>query len=268
MAKRKLKSVLTNNDKKEPIEKTVKLLQETVKMLLDKVEMLEGTLEDCKLKIKAQNEKTSVKIDDTERNLEGFKFVILNCKKCDATFKSMKELKLHINHEHPSCFKCKVCDNSFNKRCSLEVHMKTHDLEKEFKCELCDKEFFLGWRLRRHVNGHDNVKKFCHFYNNQNECPYEELGCKFEHQISPDCKFKENCTFRLCQFAHRIKDEKTDDTITSDDSFDVDSVCDVVIKQGGDEFSAEENEILSDSFLDDLMLKIGVKADKVDLIHE
>ena len=71
MAKGKKKPNLANDVKKEPLEKTVEMLQETVKMLLDKVDMLEGTVEECRLKIKARDKQSSVKIDDAEKHSKG-----------------------------------------------------------------------------------------------------------------------------------------------------------------------------------------------------
>ena len=126
-------------------------------------------------------------------------------------------------------------------------------------CEICDKEFFQEWRFKRHMNLHySSVKRFCHFYNNQKKCPYEELGCKFAHQISPDCKFRENCKNRLCQFTHNFKESRSEsEVVPIDDSLEVDKICDDVLKRAWNEFSEEENEILSDSFLDDIMSKVA-----------
>ena len=42
---------------------------------------------------------------------------------------------------------------------------------------------------------------YCHYFNNDKECPFEEIGCKFKHNISPPCK-SEGCNNLLCQYRH------------------------------------------------------------------
>ena len=50
------------------------------------------------------------------------------------------------------------------------------------------------------MSGHE-TERFCHYYNNQKNCPYEDIGCKFKHEWAPDCKFL-TCKNILCQFKH------------------------------------------------------------------
>ena len=45
-------------------------------------------------------------------------------------------------------------------------------------------------------------KKCCHFYNNDKICPYEEIGCKFKHEVSNKCRYDKNCHIKLSQFKH------------------------------------------------------------------
>ena len=45
--------------------------------------------------------------------------------------------------------------------------------------------------------------KYCYYYNNDKFCPYDELGCKFRHEVSIPCKFRE-CKNILCQFRHNV----------------------------------------------------------------
>ena len=63
----------------------------------------------------------------------------------------------------------------------------------------------LKWRLKKHTDGHNNKsQKYCHYYNNDKSCPYEEIGCKFLHQISEKCVFGRKCKHKLCQFKHEV----------------------------------------------------------------
>ena len=47
-----------------------------------------------------------------------------------------------------------------------------------FKCEKCDKSFVLKWRLRKHLSGHE-AEAFCYYFDNEKECPFDKIGCKF-----------------------------------------------------------------------------------------
>ena len=48
-----------------------------------------------------------------------------------------------------------------------------------------------------------NSKKpnFCHYYNNGNNCPYQDIGCMFLHERAGRCNFR-NCKKVLCQYQH------------------------------------------------------------------
>ena len=97
--------------------------------------------------------------------------------------------------------------------------MKTHDEIETFKYELCDKTFFLEWRLRQHMIGHQNPNLVkCHYFNNGKCCPYEELGCKFDHSKSKMCKDFHSCGRNMCQFRHK----STEDASSSAESEDND----------------------------------------------
>ena len=54
--------------------------------------------------------------------------------------------------------------------------------------------------------------KFCHYFNNKKNCPYEEIGCMFKHAKSDDCWFKERCRNKLCQYAHDVAKISNDTT--------------------------------------------------------
>ena len=121
----------------------------------------------------------------------------------------------------------------------MEVHSKSHDHILPLKCNICDKEFYVNWRLKKHILSHDLNLKFCHFYNNGKNCPYEDVGCKFKHKEAKSCRFDENCDKKLCQFKHsqnkqklkennlsknnteRVDDLEKEDTIYEDDQLTV-----------------------------------------------
>ena len=77
---------------------------------------------------------------------------------------------------------CSSCGKTFGRFSDLESHIKTfHENHPEFKCEVCEKTFVLKWRLRKHMKIHNGHVQPCHYYNNNKTCPFEELGCKFNH---------------------------------------------------------------------------------------
>jgi ribosomal protein L33 len=84
--------------------------------------------------------------------------------------------------------------------------MKSHEEIKPFKCDQCEKEFYVMWRMKKHIEGHGETKKYCHFFNNKVSCPYDDVGCKFNHEESSLCRLDYNCRFKLCQFRHSKND--------------------------------------------------------------
>ena len=146
-----------------------------------------------------------VRIQSLEER-ENFQVVedVLNCDVCDSVFQSKGQLKKHKKKEHIiriSDKKCSHCDATFVENCELELHLKTHTGAESFECEQCEKSFATKWRLRKHVTGHEG-KIFCHYFNNKKNCPFEELGCMFQHAESAICKFQKQCGKKLCQFKH------------------------------------------------------------------
>ena len=107
---------------------------------------------------------------------------------------------------------CEHCDVKFNKAIDLETHMEEHGLVKKHACDVCEKKFHLKWRLKKHEQNHFNDSRagYCHYYNNQKECPFIDAGCMFNHEKSGLCQTK-NCTRTLCQFEH--KDETLEKVI-------------------------------------------------------
>ena len=80
---------------------------------------------------------------------------------------------------------------------------ETHDAVEKFECKTCGKHFALRWRLNKHLRNHENqnIRK-CHYFNNQEKCPFEEIGCMFDHSYSGACKYGNTCNKVLCSFQH------------------------------------------------------------------
>ena len=102
-------------------------------------------------------------------------------------------------------YQCKNCATSFVRSIDLERHVKSsHCDTTQLKCSECGKTFVVEWRLKKHQQIHKNTAniRFCHYFNNNKECPYESIGCMFKHKKSTECKYGRTCFAELCQFQH------------------------------------------------------------------
>ena len=136
----------------------------------------------------------------------------LKCDECEYSCHQDFEMKKHKYDEHELCKlkKCDICHKTFLENCDLERHMQTHHKVETFDCEKCDKTFVLKWRLRKHQSLH-KTNKFCNYFNNEKVRPFEEIGCKFLHELSPTCKFKK-CENLMCQYRHKLTPVVHDET--------------------------------------------------------
>ena len=131
--------------------------------------------------------------------------------------------------------KCDQCRKTFPRTCDLEEHLKSQNITKEYSCKTCGKEFYLKWRLEKHVKVHSEQVQFCHFYNNGQICPYDEIGCIFRREESEQCRTR-NCTRKLCPNKHEaVNDDCIEDVETDSDdeeNFQADeNQCHICFKQ-------------------------------------
>ena len=201
--------------------KTNKELNEDVEALTDKVKVLENLVKDLTVKINLKDSFCANKNDKIiEEKIEKIEFRLnevikidekitkdksIQCDKCEYSCLKRNEIKQHQKEKHikvSDVKKCNKCDKTFKENHELENHLKTEHEIENFKCDKCDKTFVLKWRLRKHMSVHETTK-YCHYYNNDKFCPYDELGCKFRHEVSIPCKFRE-CKNILCQFRHNV----------------------------------------------------------------
>ena len=193
----------------------VKNSKSTLKSLQVEVNALREELKSVKYElIDAREELKELKIDKhlerTEQNQmasniqEGGSEREFECKACDKIFNSKKLLKGHIKVTHSREIKCKSCEETFERNSDLEVHIKTkHEPNGKYKCETCGKTFALKWRLKKHQENHDSLKaRKCHYFNNEKVCPFEEIGCMFDHTLSEMCSYGQSCSHRLCSYQH------------------------------------------------------------------
>ena len=124
----------------------------------------------------------------------------------DNSDRSKKELKSNDSEEdtYIPWLRCKLCEMTFDKSSDLENHIKSK--HEEFNYEHCNKTFVSLWRLRKHKQIHvDKSRKHCHYFNQGVKCPFDNLGCKFLHVLSVQCKFDPSCKIKLCSYRHQTK---------------------------------------------------------------
>ena len=106
--------------------------------------------------------------------------------------------------QHPKTIYCKECDHEFEQSSELEKHiLSIHKEATRYACKICKAEFVLKWRLRKHMEGHQEMKlRTCHYFNNNIECPFSKVGCKFLHEEASYCRYEELCAKEKCQYRH------------------------------------------------------------------
>ena len=62
------------------------------------------------------------------------------------------------------------------------VHI--HGSEKTHKCDICGKTLYLKWRLNKHTSLHEESPKPCKYVKTGQTCPFDDVGCKFEHNVA------------------------------------------------------------------------------------
>ena len=126
------------------------------------------------------------------------------CNNCDKSPKRLSNLKNRKNdHEsQPGVFKCDHCDKVFNEQWKMSAHVRKHD---KHKCEQCDKTFkYLDIKKKHILVSHENVKLYCHFFNNQKTCPFDD-ACIFLHEDAKLCRYDRMCERNFCMFKHSKK---------------------------------------------------------------
>jgi hypothetical protein len=99
------------------------------------------------------------------------------------------------------------------KNCDLEMHIIFAHKDIKGIVESVTKSLFLKRRLLKHVQIHSSIAavKRWHYFNNNKQCPYEEIVCMCAYVASDVRKFGEFCANNLCSYQHSTKEEQSDD---------------------------------------------------------
>ena len=85
-----------------------------------------------------------------------------NCQLCDTTFRSNRELGLHIlKHSDNHPFICTICQKGFKWKQVLKMHMLTHSSDEPHKCPTCGFTTKHKSTLKTHLNRHMDRKFSC-----------------------------------------------------------------------------------------------------------
>ena len=182
---------------------TLKHLHEKLRMKLKEMNKLKQRIQEIEIDIKEFDEEI---VDDMAEKVDNLNKVQKKGKDAEIPTRSEK-VGNSKDDKYTPLLKCDICETTFGKSSDLECHIKAkHEGYEDFNCELCNKKFVTLWRLTKHQQIHyDKSRKFCHYFNQDLNCPFDELGCKFLHMFSAQCKFGQFCTIKLCSYRHKRK---------------------------------------------------------------
>ena len=164
------------------------------------------------------------------------------CTNRDKILESGKVLKNPKKKSSTGEFKCDQCKKEFDQEWKMNAHERKH---KRYQCDRCDQSFEYQDILRKHkLVSHENTKLYCHFYNNEKTCPYDER-CIFLHEDSTFCKYDPNCERDFCMFKHRITQEEQENIESYDVNNEVVDIIDIesVSGEAVEELENEESEM-------------------------
>ena len=231
-----------------------KELTEKLNVIKEELHDVKKELEDVKGELK--NFKDGPVKSDDQTDMGGTSEQIVTCYECDKSFKSKKDLKKHLKASHVRKIKFKICEESFDKNCYLEEHIREkHETEEQYQCDKCEKTFTLKWRMKKHTEGHEMVLKKCHYFNNKKSCPFEKIGCMFDHKRSGPCQYGNNCTVVLCAFQHEQKAKDSDDEEIENIEETTENLSDKELENKFEQYDGmekfESNKVICDFFCND-----------------
>ena len=122
--------------------------------------------------------------------------------KCLET--ELTKLSVQKTMKKQKCLNCPICSQLFESHSRLEKHISNKNVEENIRCNKCEMSFRSEWRLKKHNRTHEeNVRqRRCHYFNSNKQCPFQQLGCKFLHEVSEACHYGTRCQRHMCQFRH------------------------------------------------------------------
>ena len=78
------------------------------------------------------------------------------------------------------------------------------------------------------------------FFNKGKVCPFVDIGCKFQHQVSTLCKFQ-RCKNNVCQYEQYIRNITVEDNDGNKAVIDLDKGCDEVLARNEETHNIKTN---------------------------
>ena len=125
-----------------------------------------------------------------------------NCDKSWDTTNCMRNNELSNQNEES---KCMLCQEEFREAVNLEDHLvRIHHKHRNFVCNKCNADFVMKQSFRKHIQGHHiSSRRTCHYYNNEKDCPFQTVGCRFLHDKATLCRYGDQCSLSKCQYRHK-----------------------------------------------------------------
>ena len=139
-------------------------------------------------------------------------------------YEDTQDLQKHKEEKHNTLeeFRCGECEWYFKSEKKRDIHEKIHE---KFECNEWDKTFKYEGLLDRHVDAVHSDPDFiiyCHYYNNEKECPFGYFRI-YEHNEADKCNFGKACERVMCMYKHNDEDTENDgDNDVESDCSDVD----------------------------------------------
>ena len=144
------------------------------------------------------------------------------CEVCGENFSNARDIGNHMKKHRPvGSIKCNKCERMFDEEWKMVAHLKTHIL-----CNICGKSFKYQDILEKHIKiAHEDTKLYCHFYNNDKNCPLN-LNCVFLHEDSSQCRYGKVCERTYCMFKHEEVDENDEEQVDISVLFEKSEIAD------------------------------------------
>ena len=125
-------------------ESNVEMLNQYIEVLENRIVLMEQKFElfEHKLNIlnKAKNQ-TKNDIQNVEKIPTKDQAKSFTGNLCNMYFSTTQKFREHNKKQHPNVITCEKCKKTFDASWKWEIHMKSHNLEKEFSCDQCKKQF-------------------------------------------------------------------------------------------------------------------------------
>ena len=126
------------------------------------------------------------------------------------------------SHRSDRTFECTKCEQVFDEEWKLNAHLKKH---RENLCQFCEKSFKFKDVLEKHIKiTHQSYKLYCHFYNNKQDCPFQQ-DCIFLHEDSTPCRYGKLCERINCMYKHEIIENEDVAKEDDDETEEIEVIC-------------------------------------------